>query len=124
MTTLNFNVLPWVNLVRRNFAPDQLKDPKAYAGKGSPAGYCYVASEALYHLLGGKARGWKAMRAPTGNGDQHWWLQHESGIVLDATYDQFMYPFDYSKGIGTGFLTKGPCKRTKRLLNRMYGAIK
>jgi hypothetical protein len=59
-------------------------------------GHCYVATEALYHLLGGKEEGWSGY--VYGFEDEfdwepgentHWWLQNEDGRIIDATADQF-----------------------------------
>jgi len=42
----------------RGALSDDLRKPE-YQGNPNPvAGHCYVASEALYHRLGGKAAGW------------------------------------------------------------------
>ncbi len=81
-------------------------------------GNCYVTSEALYHLLGGKAAGWKPMYMRTET-DTHWFLKHESGMILDATASQFAKPIDYSKARGKGFLTKYPSARAMELMYRM-----
>ena len=81
-------------------------------------GHCYVASEAAYYLLGGKEEGWKPMHM-THLGASHWFLKHESGFILDLTYNQFKSPLDYTKARGTGFLTKEPSKRAKMLLIRI-----
>lgn len=81
-------------------------------------GHCYVASEAAYYLLGGKEEGWKPMHM-THLGVSHWFLKHESGFILDLTYNQFKNTPDYSKARGTGFLTKTPSKRAKKLIIRM-----
>lgn len=70
-------------------------------------GNCYVTSEALYHLLGGKKAGWKPMRVKH-MGDMHWYLQHKSGVRLDVTRDQFFKEPPYKKARGCGFLTKHP----------------
>lgn len=82
-------------------------------------GNCYVTSEALYHLLGGKAAGWKPMRI-SGEHDTHWFLVNTiTGQRVDATAKQFMTPPDYSKAVGAGFLTKLPSKRARQMMNRM-----
>jgi hypothetical protein len=52
-------------------------------------------------------------------GASHWFLKHESGFILDLTGDQFGMTLDYSKARGTGFLTKEPSKRAKKLLIRI-----
>jgi len=82
-------------------------------------GNCYVTCEALYHLLGGKAAGWKAMRW---EGDTHWFLKNENGTILDPTRSQFANPpdiTDYWKAVGSGFLTKAPSRRARELMQRM-----
>lgn len=81
-------------------------------------GHCYVASEAAYYLLGGKEEGWKPMHM-TYLGRSHWFLKHESGFILDLTYNQFKGKLDYSKARGTGFLTKNPSRRARTLIIRI-----
>jgi hypothetical protein len=81
-------------------------------------GNCYVTSEAIYHLIGGKRAGWKPMRMRH-EGETHWFLQHESGMVLDATAAQFTRIPDYTKARGCGFLTKKPSARAVALMGRM-----
>jgi hypothetical protein len=95
-----------------------------------PRGNCYVTCEALYHLLGGKAAGWKPMTMRH-EGDTHWFLAKSSGlweqgtsgprfsIVLDPTVSQFETKPDYEKARGCGFLTKQPSKRAAELIKRM-----
>lgn len=88
---------------------------------GGNVGNCYATSEALYHLLGGKAAGWKPMRMKV-NGGTHWFLKHKSGVILDATAAQFGHDYsevDYSTAVGCGFLTKGPSKKARRLMARL-----
>ena len=83
-------------------------------------GNCYVASEALYHLLGGKSAGWLPCVMQFGS-DTHWFLRHKpTGLVLDPTVAQFggRTP-DYTKGRGTGFLTREPSKRAGELMNNI-----
>jgi hypothetical protein len=84
-------------------------------------GNCYATSEALYHLLGGKKAGWKPMYMNTRATGNHWFLQHKSGMILDATAKQFpkgVKP-DYSKARGNGFLTKKPSKKAKALMETL-----
>jgi hypothetical protein len=78
-------------------------------------GNCYVTSEALYHLLDGKRAGWIPQRMHM-DGDTHWFLRHRSGIIVDATASQFDKELDYSRGRGSGFLTRKPSKRARRLM--------
>ena len=82
-------------------------------------GNCYVASEALYHLIGGKAAGWTPMRMRTWN-DTHWFLRHESGVILDPTMGTLTTGKpDYELGRGCGFLTKQPSKRAVVLMGHI-----
>ncbi len=77
-----------------------------------------MASEALYHILGGKAAGWKPMRMRV-KGDTHWFLRHASGLLLDPSVRQFDITPNYSRARGSGFLTKGPSKRARALMDEM-----
>jgi hypothetical protein len=82
------------------------------------AGWCYVASEALYHAMGGKAAGLTPMRIRH-EGASHWYLRWEVGgrtFYVDPTSTQFDTPVPYADGVGCGFLTKGPSKRTQALV--------
>lgn len=82
-------------------------------------GNCYVTSEALYHLLGGKQTGWKPCIVYVKN-RSHWFLRHSCGIILDATVSQFGGTLpDYDAARGSGFLTKSPSKRAKALMEKL-----
>lgn len=73
-----------------------------------PEGWCYTVSEAIYYKSGGKAAGIKPMQASIevdGYHISHWWLQDEDGSIVDATADQFDFPFPYELGRGRGFQT-------------------
>ena len=81
-------------------------------------GNCYAASEALYHLLGGKKKGWTPIYMNTRATGNHWFLKHKSGLIVDITSQQFPKNIkpNYEKGRGTGFLTKRPSKKAKKLM--------
>jgi len=82
-------------------------------------GNCYATSEAAYHLLGGRQSGWKPM-VMRFKDDTHWFLKHESGMILDLTLNQFNGKIpDYSKARGCGFRTKNPSKKAKQLMEKM-----
>lgn len=82
-------------------------------------GNCYVASEALYHLLGGRRAGYKPMTVRH-EGDVHWFLVHvPTGLVLDPTVSQFQSPPDYTKARGRGFLTRTPSRRAREMMGRL-----
>jgi hypothetical protein len=75
-----------------------------------------VASEAFYHLVGGKKAGYKPMTI-THEGVVHWYLLGPGGVV-DLTAGQFDTPVPYEHGRGRGFLTKQPSKRAQKLMER------
>jgi len=105
------------NIIRSNLTDDLRK--KQYQGDPNPmTGHCYVASEAFYHLCGGKEVFTPmVMQVPTGT---HWFLkQKESGAIIDLTADQFDLELDYSTARGTGFLTRLPSARTTTLIGRI-----
>jgi hypothetical protein len=82
-----------------------------------------VTSEACFHLLGGKASGWKPMRVRH-EGDIHWFLAKRlipGGplFVLDLTRSQFKKMPPYHKARGAGFLTKAPSKRAREMMRTM-----
>lgn len=79
-------------------------------------GNCYATSEAAYHILGGKAAGWKPMVMRV-RGGTHWFLKHEDGRILDLSVRQFKKPPNYSRARGTGFLTREPSKAARRMID-------
>jgi hypothetical protein len=78
---------------------------------GDPKDQCYPASEAVYHLLGGKCSGLTPVR-----GGGHWWLRRKDGSILDVTAAQYPQGFDYAIGKGGGFLTANPSARAHRVM--------
>ena len=94
-----------------------------YQGNANPlAGHCYVASEALYHHLGGAASGWVPQFIQH-EGSPHWYLKHkETGEIIDPTASQFQVPVPYESGTGKGFLTRDPSRRARVVLDRLHQA--
>ena len=83
-------------------------------------GNCYVACEALYHLLGGKRAGWLPIRCHF-SGDTHWALKHRaSGLIVDPTANQFgTKRIPYETFRGSGFLTGKPSVRARELMEKI-----
>lgn len=90
-------------------------------------GNCYVVCEALYHLLGGKRSGY-VPHTVKHEGAVHWYLVIpypnrvwglNQSIIIDPTASQFKTPPPYHKGRGRGFLTKGPSKRARAMMETM-----
>lgn len=103
--------------IRANLSDDLRRAP--WRGSTCPvAGHCYVASEAAFHVLGGRGGGWKP-ETVTHEGAVHWYLRHATGQVLDVTAAQFTAPPDYTQGRGRAFLTRRPSRRARELLHRI-----
>ena len=100
---------------------DLLREPyrsRVAAGAHPLTGHCYVASEALYHLLGGKSAGLKAMLIQH-EGGPHWWIRDAAGNDIDLTAAQFVTPVPYDRGVGKGFLTREPSNRAAVVIARV-----
>lgn len=108
---------PLVDQIRSNLTPDLLKPQ--FREAEFPTGHCYVASEALYHTLGGQGSGLKPMRLKMPDGVVHWWLETPDGEIIDPTHDQFEEPVPYHEGKAGGFLTREPSKRAQTLMSRL-----
>ncbi len=105
--------------------PDLLKP--AYLKRWTPRhqntwGHCYAASEALYHMLGGKKAGYVPVQAWIQD-ESHWWIR-TGNLDLDITSGQFgdlenaIFIRRLSKSHG-GFLTKKPSKRAAEIIHRV-----
>lgn len=99
---------------------------------GDPTDQCYVATEALWHALGGHwsswrpcvlRLGWWARRWVPRRGayvspfSTHWYLESTDRTrVLDPTAHQFQGLLTYA-GRPCGFLTRYPSRRARALLH-------
>lgn len=106
-----------INIIRKHLT-NELRNERYRQSENKYAGHCYAASEALYHLLGGKAVGLTPMFIKHEN-EPHWFLKSNSGRILDPTADQFKTKVDYSLAKGKGFLTSFPSRRAKIIINRV-----
>lgn len=111
--------------VRRGRAINPVARPDKLGPVRQRWGNCYAASEALYHILGGKRSGWTPMCVRVSSNCCHWFLKHKAtGMILDPSRRQFQTRGwhkapDYSKARGTGYLTKAPSGRARRLIQRL-----
>lgn len=107
--------------IRNALTPELLKEPyrsKVQSGEAHPkTGHCYVASEAYFHMMGGKEAGLKPMSIQH-EGGPHWWIRDGNGRDIDLTHEQFKTPVPYHQGVGKGFLTKEPSKRAATVIAR------
>lgn len=101
---------------------------KALAETGNRyAGHCYAAAEALFHMVGGRAKGWLpcvmsnlTWQEGLDPGETHWFIRHErTGEILDPTARQFDVLVPYERSKGCGFLTKGPSRRARVIMERL-----
>lgn len=98
-----------------DYLTDDLRRPP-WRGHDNPlAGHCYVASEVLYHLLGGKESG-LTPQFVRHEGQPHWFLKTPEGTIIDPTAEQFNSPVPYDAARGCGFLTRGPSKRAQTVM--------
>ena len=111
----------YIKLIQSNLSPDLLVG--RWKVQSNPLeGHCYIAAEALWHLLG--KLDWKPMCASyedIGGKATHWWLVNKTNCTIaDPTKEQYA-PEEppYHLGRGTGFLTKNPSKRAQILIDRI-----
>lgn len=110
---------------------------KNWSPENPTYGFCSVASEALYFLLGGSLAGWKAVVGRDESGT-HWWLESETGRRLDPTADQYLSQGKrppYDQGRPGGFMGmreepgspwgfgRRPSRRAKDLLDRVLASV-
>lgn len=102
--------------------PDLLS--KRWKNQSHPLeGHCYVAAEALWHLL--KKSNWTPFCASyideNGQKATHWWIKNKkTNKIKDPTKEQY-YPDNppYHLGKPCGFLTNFPSKRAKTVIDRI-----
>lgn len=98
---------------------DDLRQKK-YRGLSNPIeGHCYVAAEALFHVLGGKDAGLRPFVISLNDGETHWFLRDEKNTIFDPTSAQFPDGVPYENGRCCGFLTKQPSKRAAEVIKRL-----
>lgn len=78
-------------VIQQALTPDLLlaEFQKNWSITNPTAGFCSVASEAAWFVLGGAQQGWSARTARDHNNVVHWWLQHTSGLIFDPTEEQY-----------------------------------
>lgn len=106
----------------RRALTDDLRNPR-YRGHPNPLrGHCYVAAEAVWHLLGGPASGLAPVVLRLA-GETHWFLRDAAGAVVDPTAGQFDRAPDYARGRPCGFLTRAPSRRAAAVIARVSAAF-
>lgn len=93
-----------------DYVRSELKEeyiPLEYRGKinNKFCGHCHHATIAMYYLLGGKNSGYKVKKAVDELSITHYWLESESGNVIDPTSEQYTElsrPLPYKNKISKG----------------------
>ena len=102
-----------LDLLHRDYAPE----PERYTS--ACIGHCYVATEAMFYLFG-KDAGFVPYVLNHGNGTHWWFVNEQSGEILDPTEPQLEGDrFPYHKGRHQFFLTSSPSKRCRELMRRV-----
>lgn len=114
-----------IKKVQRNLSPELLQG--RWKQQAHPLqGYCYVAAEALYHLLGDEWKPVYARYEDEKGRATHWWLENRTTKqIADPTREQFepnQPPYD--KGVGCAFLTQQPSRRAQIILDRIENETK
>ena len=81
-------------------------------------GFCYIATEALFHMIGGINSEYRPCYIKEDN-ETHWWLVNGKNHVLDPTFDQYEFVVPpYHLGKKAGFLNgySKPSKRAAKIL--------
>lgn len=86
------------------------RDKHASSSCDAFTGHCFVATNAFWHLMGGRDGPYKPLHVGV-LGDSHWFLvDKRDGSVVDLTASQFSVPVPYKQGIGMGM--QGPQRDT------------
>lgn len=113
-----------VAAVQAVLTPDLLRPVyrrRVEAGADPMTGHCYVAAEALYHLLGGAEAGWFHYWTTHEGGPHHWLKNRITGEIIDPTASQFRTAVPYDQGTCSGWLTSKPSKRAAEVMRRVGG---
>jgi hypothetical protein len=115
-----------MDAIRSSLTPDLLKGQWKEKASGGVSGHCYIAAEALFHLIGGKSSGYsptvlsnRTWSDGLDPGETHWFLTGNNGEILDPTSEQFDREIPYRLGKRTGFLTREPSCRAKIIMSRV-----
>lgn len=108
--------LRFARAVRDSLSPDLRRAPYTGDEDDECRGYCYVASEAIWHLLGGKSSRYQPHRI-VHEGQPHWYLMSDTDVI-DVTACQFRSRVPYKDGKRRAFITGRPSRRARLLMAR------
>lgn len=129
------NINRLISLIQSVLTQDLLKKEYIKENRKNPLfGHCYVACEALYHIIkdpmfsdflspcDNNLLEYKPCRGRDENNITHWWLQNNKGKIIDPTQEQYtLYGKTppYRNGTRGPFLTKKPSKRASVVIERV-----
>lgn len=118
-----------IKKIQSVLSPDLLKGMWNKEFENPMTGHCYIATEALYWVLGGPDSEWRPFVLshktwPEGldAGETHWFLKNNKGDILDPTKEQFEgEEIRYDKGTPNGMMNHpyGGSKRAKEIIKRI-----
>lgn len=117
-----------ISKIRKNLTPDLLKGRWETSPDDGASGHCYVATEALYWMVG-KQLGFKPYVLSHSTcpelldeGETHWFLMKDQNVILDATADQFngvAIPYHLGKANGMMNHPEGGSQRAQVLIKKI-----
>jgi hypothetical protein len=92
-----------LDLLQPHLTPELLQPGyrKAWSPDNPLLGFCSIASEAAWFILGGPPSGWVSQVGRDDQGGTHWWLEHPQHGRLDLTASQYtlkVRPLPYELG--------------------------
>lgn len=102
-------LLVHINKARNNFhKAKHLRrlHPHQYLNTPASTDFCYIASEYIFHKLGGIYSKFRPKYTYVKN-KTHWYLEDDKSTIIDTTWDQFNFDLTsyYKRGKKAGFLT-------------------
>ena len=95
---------------------ERLRRPQ-YRNRPDLGGFCYIASEAVYHLNHENYNAPLRVMYMMWENDSHWLLYDvRVGDIIDLTYNQFQEQPDYSQANYRYFRFPSPSKRAQKLM--------
>tara|TARA_B100000700_G_scaffold69353_2_gene76900 strand:+ start:15677 stop:16081 length:405 start_codon:yes stop_codon:yes gene_type:complete len=125
---MNKKVKSYIKLIQDSLTDELLKpEYRKLENRHQTTGHCYIAAEALYHLLGGKEKVSSYTGRDSDNGT-HWWLvDKQTKEIYDPTAEQYYHENEnppYENGKACGFLTRQPSKRCQTILDKVNEKLK
>ena len=112
-----------IKLIKNNLTPDLVKSQYRNDRQALHSGQSYVASEALFHILGANDSLYSLHYGVDENSTVHWWLVNmTTKEILDTTCEQYTSEGKtppYDNGVKAAFLTKKISKRGKIVIDKI-----